>query len=147
MQIFAIRHNLKFSQFDSLRLDQAPIYQKIKTNLCQTIVSSPQDLEFNPNFAINRDVPVVKNSVTRPVTPAVLTTDTLYSTLITCQIPAYNLYYIFQYTYLIYKSHFVYIQYLVQNCPKISFFERRRQNVDDLAQRKQTLNKYSGMFY
>ena len=44
----------------------------------QTILSSPHNLEFNPNFAKNRDIPVVKNSViyTRPVTPAVLTTDT-----------------------------------------------------------------------
>ena len=43
----------------------------------QTILNNPQDLEFNPNFAKDRDIPVVKNSVTRPVTPAVLTTDTL----------------------------------------------------------------------
>ena len=27
------------------------------------ILSSPQDLEFNPNFAKNRDIPVAKNSV------------------------------------------------------------------------------------
>ena len=38
------------------------------------MLSSPQDLECNPNFAKNRKIPVVKNSVTRPVTPAVLTT-------------------------------------------------------------------------
>ena len=37
----------------------------------QTILSSPQDLEFNPNFAKNRDIQVVKNSVTLPVTPVV----------------------------------------------------------------------------
>ena len=39
----------------------------------QTILSSPHNLEFNPNFAKNRDIPVVKNSViyTRPATPAV----------------------------------------------------------------------------
>ena len=42
----------------------------------QTILSSPQDLEFNPNFAKNRDIQVVKNSVTLPVTP-VLPIDTL----------------------------------------------------------------------
>ena len=42
-----------------------------------SILNNPQDLEFNPNFAKDRDIPVVKNSVTRPVTPAVLTTDTL----------------------------------------------------------------------
>ena len=31
--------------------------------------------------------------------------------------------------------------------PKSRLFERRRQDVDDRAQRKQTLNKYSGVFY
>ena len=31
--------------------------------------------------------------------------------------------------------------------PKSRLFERRRQDVDDRAQRKQTLNKYSGAFY
>ena len=30
---------------------------------------------------------------------------------------------------------------------KVDFFERRRQDVDDQAQRKQTLNKCSGVFY
>ena len=42
------------------------------------ILSSPQDLDFNANIAKNRDIPMVKNSVTRPVTPAVLKTDTLF---------------------------------------------------------------------
>ena len=41
----------------------------------QTILGSPQDAQFNPNFAKNRNIPVFKNSVTRPVTSAVLTTD------------------------------------------------------------------------
>ena len=36
---------------------------------------------------------------------------------------------------------------LVQNCPKVGFFERRRQDVDDRAKGKETLNKYSGVFY
>ena len=35
-----------------------------------------QDIEFNPNFANNYDIRVVKNSVKRPVTP-VLPVDTL----------------------------------------------------------------------
>ena len=145
-----MRYNLKFRKLTFYCLTRPQSIRKSKQISGQTILSSPQDAEFNPNFAKNRDIPVVKNSVTRPVTPAVLTTDSLstfYSTLITCQIPAYNLYYIFQYTYLIQRSHFVWIQYIVQNCPKICFFERGRQDVDDRAQRKQTLNKYSGVFY
>ena len=48
----------------------------------QTILSSPQDAEFNLNFAKNRDIPVVKNSLSRPVTPAVLTTDSLSTCLL-----------------------------------------------------------------
>ena len=145
-----MRYNLEFRKLTFYGLTRPQSIRKSKQISGQTILSSPQDAEFNPNFAKNCDIPVVKNSVTRPVTPAVLTTDSLstfYSTLITCQIPAYNLYYIFQYTYLIQKSHFVWIQYIVQNCPKVGFFERRRQDVDDRAQRKQTLNKYSGVFY
>ena len=31
-------------------------------------------------------------------------------------------------------------------CPKVGFFERSRQDVDRV-QRKQTLNKYSGVYY
>ena len=145
-----MRYNLEFRKLTFYGLTRPQYIRKSKQISGQTILSSPQDAEFNPNFAKNRDIPVVKNSVTRPVTPAVLTTDSLstfYSTLITCQIPAYNLYYIFQYTYLIQKSHFVWIQYIVQNCPKVGFFERRRQDVDDRAQRKQTLNKCSGVFH
>ena len=104
MQIFTIRYNLEFRKLTFYGLTRPQSIRKSKQISGQTILSSPQDAEFNPNFAKNRDIPVVKNSVTRPVTPAVLTTDSLstfYSTLITCQIPAYNLYYIFQYTYLI----------------------------------------------
>ena len=62
-----MRYNL--SRLQSIR--------KSKQISGQTILSSPQDLEFTPNSAKNRDSPVVKNSVTRPVTPAVLRTDTL----------------------------------------------------------------------
>ena len=137
-----MRYNLEFRKLTFYGLTRPQSIRKSKQISGQTILSSPQDLEFNPNFAKNRDIPVVKNSVTRPVTPAVLTTDSLstfYSTLITCQIPAYNLYYIFQYTCLIQKRHFVWIQYITQNRSKVAFFERRRQDVDDRAQRKQTL--------
>ena len=98
-----MRYNLEFRKLTFYGLTRPQSIRKSKQISGQTILSSPQDLEFNPNFAKNRDIPVVKNSVTRPVTPAVLTTDALkhHSTLITCQILAYNLYYIFQYTYLI----------------------------------------------
>ena len=129
-----MRYNLEFRKLTFYGFTRPQYIRKSKQNSGQTILSSPQDAEFNPNFAKNRDIPVVKNSVTRPVTPAVLTTDSLStfcSTLITCQIPAYNLYYIFQYTYLIQKSPFVWIQYIVWNCPKVGFLERRRQDVDD----------------
>ena len=145
-----MRYNLEFRKLTFYGLTRPQSIRKSKQISGQTILSSPQDVEFNPNFAKNHDIPVVKNSVTRPVTPVVLATDTLltfYSTLITCQIPAHNLYYIFQYTYLIQKSLFFWIEYIVQNCPKVGFFERRRQDVDDRAQRKQTLKKYSGVFY
>ena len=98
-----MRYNLEFRKLTFYGLTRPQYIRKSKQISGQTILSSPQDAEFNPNFAKNRDIPVVKNSVTRPVTPAVLTTDALkhHSTLITCQILAYNLYYIFQYTYLI----------------------------------------------
>ena len=88
-----MRYNLEFRKLTFYGLTRPQSIRKSKQISGQTILSSPQDVEFNPNFAKNRDIPVVKNSVTRPVTPAVLTTDTLstfYSTLITCQIPAYN---------------------------------------------------------
>ena len=44
MQIFTMNYNLS---------------ESISSG--QKILSSPQDLEFNPNFAKNRDIPVVKN--------------------------------------------------------------------------------------
>ena len=79
MQIFTIRHNLEFRKLIFCGLTRPQSIRKSRQIFGQTIFSSPQDLEFNPNLAKNRDIPVVKNSVTRPVTPAVLTTDTLYS--------------------------------------------------------------------
>ena len=72
-----MRYNLKFRKLTLYRLTRPQYIRKSKQISGQTILSSPQDLEFNPNFAKNRDIPVVRNSVTRPVTPAVLTTDTL----------------------------------------------------------------------
>ena len=90
-------YNLEFRKLTFYGLTRPQYIRKSKQIFGQTILSSPQDAEFNPNFAKNRDIQVVKNSVTLPATPAVLTTDSLstfYSTLITCRISAYNLYYI-----------------------------------------------------
>ena len=75
MQIFTMRYNLEFRKSNLITRPQS--IKKSKQISGQTILSSPQDLEFNSNFAKNRDITVINNSVTRPVTPAVLTTDTL----------------------------------------------------------------------
>ena len=99
-----MRYNLEFRKLTFYGLTMLQYIRKSKQISGQAILSSPQDAEVNPNFAKNRDISVVKNSVIRPVTTAVLTADSLstfYSTLITCQIASYNLYYIFQYTCLI----------------------------------------------
>ena len=76
-----MRYNLKFRKLILYGLTRLQSIRKSKQIYGQTILSRPQDLEFNPNFAKNLDIPVslpvVKSSVTRPVTPAVLTTDTL----------------------------------------------------------------------
>ena len=50
-----MRYNLEYRKLTFYCLTRA-----------QTILSSPQDVAVNPNFAKNRDIPVV----TRPVTPA-----------------------------------------------------------------------------
>ena len=70
-----MRYNLEFRKLTFYGLTKPQSIRKYKQIPGQTILSSPQDLEFNPNFAKNRDIPVVKNSVTRPVTQAVLATD------------------------------------------------------------------------
>ena len=135
-----MRYNLEFRKLTFYGLTRPQSIRKSKQISGQTILSSPQDAEFNPNFAKNRDIPVVENSLSRPVTPAVLRTDSLstfYSTLITCQIPVYNLYYIFQYTYFIQKSHFVWIHAIDSvELPKSRLFERSRQDVDDQSPTK-----------
>ena len=66
-----MRYNLEFRKLTFYGLTRPQYIRKSKQISGQTILSSPQDAEFNPNFAKNRDIPVVKNSVTRPVTPAV----------------------------------------------------------------------------
>ena len=64
-----MRYNLKFRKLTLYGLTRRQSIRKSKQISEQTILSSPQDLEFNPNFAENRDIPVVKDSVPRPVTP------------------------------------------------------------------------------
>ena len=72
-----MRYSLEFRKLTFYGLTRPQYIRKLKQISGQTILSSPQDLECNPNFAKNRDIPAVKNSLTRPVTPAVLTKDTL----------------------------------------------------------------------
>ena len=72
-----MRYNLEFRKLTLYSIIRPQSIKKSKRISGQTILSSPQDLEFNSNFAKNRDITVINNSVTRPVTPAVLTTDTL----------------------------------------------------------------------
>ena len=72
-----MRYNLNFRKLTLCRFTRPQSIRKSKQISGQTILSSPQDLDFNLNFAKNRDIPVVRNSVTRPVTPTVLTKDTL----------------------------------------------------------------------
>ena len=71
MQIFykIMRYNLEFRKLTFYGLTRPQSIRKLKQISGQMILSSPQDLEFNPNFAKNRDIPVVKNSVTQPVMP------------------------------------------------------------------------------
>ena len=64
-----MRYNLKFRNLALYGLARPQSIRKSKQISGPTILSSPQDLECNPNFAKNRNIPVVKNSVTRPVTP------------------------------------------------------------------------------
>ena len=68
MQIFSMRYNLKFHKLTFYCLTRPQSIRKSKHISGQTILSSPLDVEFNPNY---RDIPVVKNSVTRPVTQGV----------------------------------------------------------------------------
>ena len=59
-----MRYNLEFRKLTFYGLTRPQSIRKSKQISGQTILSSPQDLEFNPNVAKNRDIP-------RPVTPAV----------------------------------------------------------------------------
>ena len=63
-----MRYTLEFRKLTFYGLTRPQcIRKKLKQLSGQTVLSSPQDAQFTPNFAKNRDIPVVKNSVTRPV--------------------------------------------------------------------------------
>ena len=55
-----MRYNLKFRKLTFYGLTRPQSIRKSKQISGQTILSSLQDLEFNPNFAKNRDIQVVK---------------------------------------------------------------------------------------
>ena len=63
-----MRYNLEFRKLTFYGLTRPQSIRKSKQISGQTILSSLQDTEFNPIFAKNRDIRMVKNSVTRPVT-------------------------------------------------------------------------------
>ena len=73
MQIFTMRYNLEFRKLTLYGITRSQSIKKSKQISGKTILSSPQDIELNLNFTKNRDITVV----TRSVTLAVLTTDTL----------------------------------------------------------------------
>ena len=60
MQIFTMRYNIKFRKLTLYGLARPQSITKRNKSLGKTILSSPQDLEFNPSFAKNSDIPVVK---------------------------------------------------------------------------------------
>ena len=68
MQILTTRYNLKIRKLTFYGITRPQFIRISKQISGQTILSSPQDIEFNPNFAKNCDIRMVKNSVTRPVT-------------------------------------------------------------------------------
>ena len=69
MQILNTRCNLEIRKLTFYGITRPQCIRKSKQISGQTILSSLQDIEFNPNFAKNCDIRMVKNSVTRPVTP------------------------------------------------------------------------------
>ena len=70
MQFFQKRYNLEFRKLTLYGITRPQSIRKSTKISGRRFysASSPQDLEFNPNFSKNRDIPVVKNSVTLPVT-------------------------------------------------------------------------------
>ena len=139
-----MRYNLEFRKLTFYGLTRPQSIRKSKQISGQTILSSPQDLEFNPNFTKNRDILVVKqNSVTRPVTPEVLTPRDRYTLNILFNIdhmPNSSIQSILHLSILLFylQESFCFDTIYSAELPKVGFFERRRQYVDDQAQRKQT---------
>ena len=104
IQICTMGYNLELRKLTFYGLTRPQSIRKSKQISGQRILNGPHDVEFNTNFAKNRDIPVVKNSVTQPVKPAVLTTDTFNADyMLNCGIQSI----------LHLSIHFVWIQYIV----------------------------------
>ena len=58
-----MRYNLEFRKFTLYGITRPQSIRKTETNLWANDLSSLQDLEFNPNFAKNRDILVVKKLI------------------------------------------------------------------------------------
>ena len=69
MQIFTMRYKLKFRKMTFHGFTRPQSITKSKQIARQAILSSPEDLEFNPNFAKIRDIPVVKIALHGPSRP------------------------------------------------------------------------------
>ena len=64
-----MRYNLKFRTLTLYGLTRPQSIRKSKQISGQTILSSPQGLEFNPNFAKNRDILACETSVSPRSSP------------------------------------------------------------------------------
>ena len=60
MQFFLKRYNLEFRKLTLYGITRPQSMKKSQQISRQTILSSPQDLGLNPNFAKNRDITVIK---------------------------------------------------------------------------------------
>ena len=76
MQILTTRYYLEFRKLTVYGITRSQSIRKSNQIYGQMTLISLQDIEFDPNVANNCDIRMVKNSVTRPVTP-VLPVDTL----------------------------------------------------------------------
>ena len=56
-----MRYNLEFRKSNLITRSQS--IKKSRQISGQTILSGPQDLELNPNFAKNRHITVIKNAL------------------------------------------------------------------------------------
>ena len=57
-----MRYNLEFRKLTLYSIIRSQSIKKSKQISGQTILSSPQDLELNPNFAKHRDIRVIKKA-------------------------------------------------------------------------------------